>query len=250
MEADGRAASPVAQWLAGGVVLFTGVVTALGLSAGTLQAMMRNHPDEFFLCFGLVVIAIGVGVVAPVVTRTVPEAVLIPGVVALLAGLGGFGYLAITSAGDTQRPEVTASVVSSGQRTLLVKGAAELTGLKTSDYALVRVDGLARPGLRLSKFHLGAPRGKDDPQSGVAEDGVKGPYQVVWSGRSGPATDGTVTVPIKVEIPRGEFEAVVVSAFHQNSENRFIDRRRCGKADSGWGCVEIMLPGASAGPRK
>jgi hypothetical protein len=243
MEADGRAASPVAQWLAGGMVLFTGVVTALGLGAGTLQALMRNRPLEFFVCFGLVVIAIGVGVIAPVITRTVPEAALIPGVVALLAGLGGFGYMAIMSAGDTQRPEVTASVVSSGPDTLLVTGVAELTGLRTSDYALVRVDGLARPGRRLAKFHLGEPRGKDDPRSGVADDGVKGPYQAVWSGRSGPALDGTVTVPIKVEIPRGEFEAVVVSAFHQRSLNRFTDKRRCGKEDSGWGCVEIMLPG-------
>src|SRR5205085_2697281 len=105
-----KASSPLAQFLAAGVLGLTGVLTALGVTGGAISRIMRNEAT-FLPCFLVIVLAVGLGVIAPVVSRQVPDRVLVPGVIVLLLALGWMAGLAVKTANSQERPNVSASLV-------------------------------------------------------------------------------------------------------------------------------------------
>lgn len=181
----------LAQWLSGGFVLLTGLLTAVGSYTGGVARILRNDPSQLLQSLVGVFIAVILGVVAGEVARARPDAKALKSVL-LIAGVASFlasMYWAISAAADSSslkdRPSLSAQLVANDRGVWSVKGTAATSGLKSDD--------------RLQVLVYALPAGGDDPVR-------------IFFVTTGPNSDGVVSENFETPIPDGKFDVIVVTA--------------------------------------
>ena len=217
MANGGETSAPLTTLLAGGVTSITAGLGAFGTLTGGFERVARNYPAESVLLVLVGSVAIGLGVVAPAVSKRVKDVWLAAGSAALLAVGILFGVLVIGGASTSERPSVSGSLTV-GEQTMTVKGQVEAAGLRSDEHMLIKVEG-ERP------------------------DGTDA---VVYVAHVGPSSEGKVKAPIETVVPRSAYAELIVSA--QLGERISQEARRteavqdCGDDTPYWGCARLLVP--------
>lgn len=181
----------LAAWLSGGFVLMTGLLTAVGSYTGGVARIMRNDPGHFRLALIGAFVAVLLGVVAAEVAKAKRSSLLLTSglLVAGVAVFLGSMYAAISAAAYSStlndRPSLDAQLVSRDRGVWAVRGTAATSGLES--------DG------RLQVLVYGVPAEGGDP------------VRLLFL-TSGPDADGVAEADFRVPLPRGDFDAFVVTA--------------------------------------
>jgi hypothetical protein len=188
-----RTFSGLAAWLAGGFVVLTGLLTAVGSYTGGVARMVRNDPTEAILVFVGVFVAVVLGVVAGEVAKAGAGEkwgahlwLMLAGLIVFFVSLVVALRIAVESSAREDRPSLNAQLVASDLRMWSVKGTAGTSGLRTDERLQVLVYGVL-------------------PDS---DDAIR-----LFFSTAGPNSDGVASESFEVPLPTDvDFEAIVVTA--------------------------------------
>ena len=208
----------VTKFLAGGVGSVTAAFGALGSLTGGFERAFRDNQNLSIALLVATAVIVGVGVIAPAVSKKIPDWVLAIGV-GLLLGVGTwFAVLIVGGTSTKERPRVSGSLAVTDKQ-LMIKGLVEASGLKSDEHMLIRVEGRTTKE-KLAFFHAGKPRDKADPPGGAdVEPGVTDHFQLIYAARVGPDHEGKVKAPIDTVAPAKIYERIVISAQLQEAVN-------------------------------
>jgi hypothetical protein len=205
--------------------LVTGV-GALTLT-GVLGRVQRNSGAAFAAAVGFVIFGAAVWLIGSMISKRARTtkwrgrnigpraAVQILGVVLTLVGLF-IGFLAaISTADDTEQPDVTLTLDAHAR---FATGAAKVSNLSSEDRLSVFVDGLA------------------DKKGGGFESSN------LYQAFVGPDGDGDAHNDIKVRVPPGRFDAVGIRAFTSPHPADCGKYPRKETSEEGTGCAILRLP--------
>jgi hypothetical protein len=202
----------------------TGVVTVVGgLSiSGTVGRVLRNEPKA--MAWALVVVLVGaalLGIAGLPATRKKTEIYLsIIGLELTAVGLIMAAVTGIGTAGDSERPLVSAEVSEAGRH---LKGKVTAANLPSDAHFVAVV-------------------------AGIGANASVEPFQRV---DTGPDSEGKVELPLNVRIPAGQFTGVRVAAGDTDDEATADVVARCGDdgaTDDATGCVDLPLAPIPGGP--
>jgi hypothetical protein len=236
----------VTKFLAGGVGSVTAAFGALGTLTGGLERAVRNYPKLSVTLLIATAVLVGLGVIAPAVSRRIPDWILALGVGGLLVVGSIFGVLIVEGASTKERPRVNASLTATKDQ-LTIKGTVKASGLGSDEHMLIRVEGRTTRH-PLADLHAGRPRGRADPPGGQAtEGGVADHLQLLYAARVGPDAEGKVDAPIDTVASRSLYERIVVSAQLQGAVDAQrvaeAEVQRCDATTRYWGCALLLVPG-------
>ena len=272
----------VAVFLAGAFTLVATALAVIGLGEGDIDRAVVNERWWSLLGFGAIVIAVGLGSLmslAPTVRlRGLCGAA---GVVVLGIGLVTLATAAVDGRIAKDRPRIEAHIerLSDGMH---VKGTVTAAGLTAQEHVLLRIIGISSRD-RLAEAHIGHQRGHeatasclpDDtpkPQapspvdtSGAAAPGGSGSNdssktreaapkscwrQLLYSSRTGAASDGKINLDIDTPLAVGLYERVDIEALllQPDAGKSQLTEPRCDKNAGGFGCVTLMIPPGARRP--
>lgn len=236
----------VASWLAGSLVVTTGILGAAGISGGNLSRVIRIHPVLFGVAITFVCLAIILGLLGSIVRKSRWRRIAI--LVGLFCFLGGILTLVVTYAqttGEQDRPSVTTSLARQGDD-LLLKAKVRAEGLELREYVFIVVEGMNATH-QLDR-QIASTMGRVPKEPGTYWD------QRIYASRVGPDGSGVVDVPVEVLLTKGLYDRVRVFASIYSrkvvvpgNEGAVDDRGEltCFTEDRS-ACAELLLPAADA----
>lgn len=211
----GGSSAPLTKLLAGGVGSITAGLGAFGTLTGGFERVARNEPTAAILLVVVGSLAIGLGVIAPAVSKRVKDGWLGAGTVVLVAVGIIFGVLVIRGASTSERPSVNGSI-SVTEKTVTVKGLVEASGLKSSEHMLVKVEG--------EKANVDT---------------------VVYVAHVGPNSEGKIKAPVETVVPRDAYSEIIISGQLPKTVGDAAQQevvQDCGAATRYWGCARLLVP--------
>jgi hypothetical protein len=175
-------------------VAATGLVTVLGgLSlTGTVGRVLRNNPEE--IAWALSAVLVGAALLAaaglPATGKPVEVVFSLIGLELTLAGLVIAGVTGVKSAGNGERPAISAQLVAEGTR---VKGRIVAGNLSSDDRFVALVSGISMP-----------PNSKEESSVPLQRADI------------GPDGDGKVDFSFDTRIPAGRYTEVRIAGWSIN----------------------------------
>lgn len=230
-EREAKELDAAVTWLIGSFATVTAVLAGLGAVNGGLERMLRNHPWQARIAFGLTSLAIALAVMArSSFSRSTPaflrhrlllgndpprstqRRLVVLSALAFAIGLLWATWNAVATPGDTGRPSITAKFDT--EEGLRLEGLVRASGLKSDQEVTVVVDGLIpnyKP-IRLYESHIG------------------------------PDPAGVVELNLSVPLSPGSYKYVGVGAFRGREGDS-----KCGANNQG--CLLLRVPPVSARPQ-
>lgn len=215
------AVDSAAKWTAAAFGAVTTALGAVGATGGGLERVLRNELWLSLAAFGLIFFGIVLAVIArPNIPLAGTDAtsnarLLMRAFVSFAFGLALALYLGVASPSTRERPQISASLTR-GDR-LLLDASVRASGMSSDSSLIVIVDGLVgrdRAAIRLYKSQMGPDR------------------------------QGLVSLPLKIEIPPGEFDEIAVAATFDAEQ-----RDKCVEGNLAEGCVILRLPRVPRAPQ-
>ncbi|HEX2056874.1 MAG TPA: hypothetical protein VHI71_00755 [Actinomycetota bacterium] len=249
---ESRRLDSAATWLAGSFSVVTAVLTGVGATGGTLARMLRNHSAQARVGFALAALAIvmaGFSKSFFVPDPTFPHLAkwrltrrrihpLVLGIVGgsqdalqrrlLFLGSVSFalGLLIVTDAAartpaDDERPAITARFDVTRRATLLT-GTVRAGGLKSSSVVHAIVTGFTP---------------NPAPNAGSESKPTR-----LFEARSGPNSEGVVTIGLNIHVPRGVYDHVAIVAAPQDAEEEVKECTTTKEAKQERACLILKTP--------
>ncbi|MDQ3981226.1 MAG: hypothetical protein M3271_00940 [Actinomycetota bacterium] len=221
MAGEQSAVDSAAKWAAGAFTVVTAALGAVGATGGGLERILRNELRASLFAFGLIFFGIVVAVLSrPAIplfggTPWVNTLTLVLAFGLFALGLGRALFLGVVSPSVRERPQISASLTRDDG--LLLEATVRASGMSSDDSLIVIIDGLA----------------------GVERVGTR-----LYKSQMGPERDGSVDVPLKVEIPSAGFDEVAIAASFDGEE-----REKCLDGTLTEACVIVRLPAPPRGPQ-